>query len=213
LAEEELALTYHVSRTPIREVLFSLQKDGLVERNRNRGAKVVSFGADDVEQIYEIRVALECLAVRKAVHRLGLEELIEIERRLLIANRRASTDWKQDQADIDLLLHREIISHSGNHRLAGHLENISLLIHSLRLVGYRNDEYARRAGEEHLAIVQALIRRDAPFAERLLAAHINTSMQNVLALFFSSRNRAEVLTGPSKRGENLDDVNRSEGSR
>ncbi len=198
LAEKDLALTHHVSRTPVREVLLLLQRDGLIERNRNRGAVVASFGPDDVEQIYEIRSALECLAVRKAGQRLGLDDLLEIERRLLIANQRASDGWKQEQADIDLLLHRLIISHSGNRRLAGYLENVSLLIHSLRLIGYHNEEYAFVAGKEHLAIVQALLRRDAALAERLLAAHIDSSMRHVLESFFSSRNKLEVPAEPSR---------------
>lgn len=186
LVEENLARAYHVSRTPIREVLVLLQKDGLIKRSLNRGAEVVSFGPDDVEQIYEIRSTLECLALRKAAHRIRLGDLIEIERRLLIANQRASETWKQDQSEIDLRLHGLIISHSGNPRLTGYLENVALLTHSLRLIGYRNEEYALSAGEEHLAIVQALLRRDASMAERLLQAHIDSSMHHVLELFFES---------------------------
>lgn len=186
LVEENLARAYHVSRTPIREVLVLLQKDGLIKRSLNRGAEVVSFAPDDVEQIYEIRSALECLALRKAAHRIRLGDLIEIERRLLIANQRTSKTWKQDQSEIDLRLHGLIISHSGNPRLTGYLENVALLTHSLRLIGYRNEEYALSAGEEHLAIVQALLRRDASMAERLLQAHIDSSMHHVLELFFKS---------------------------
>lgn len=186
LVEENLARAYHVSRTPIREVLVLLQKDGLVKRSLNRGAEVVSFAPDDVEQIYEIRSALECLALRKAAHRIRLGDLIEIERRLLIANQRVSETWKQDQSEIDLRLHGLIISHSGNPRLTGYLENVALLTHSLRLIGYRNEEYAISAGEEHLAIVQALLHRDASMAERLLQAHIDSSMHHVLELFFKS---------------------------
>jgi DNA-binding GntR family transcriptional regulator len=193
LTEEDLALTYHVSRTPIREVLLSLHKEGLVERSRNRGAKVVSFGPDDVEQIYEIRAALECLAVRKAAQRIRLSDLHMLEHRLLIANQCASENWQKEQADIDFELHAMIVSHSGNRRLAKYLENVSSLIHSLRLIGYRNDEYALAAGEDHLAIVRALMHRDASLAERLLVAHINSSMRHVLELFFSSKNAPEVF--------------------
>lgn len=192
LTEQGLAHSYHVSRTPIREVLISLQEAGLVERNRNRGAKVAAFGPDDVEQIYEVRSALECLAVRRAVHRLALDDLLEIERRLLVANQCASEDWIQQQIDIDISLHQLITSQSGNRLLAKYLENISSLIHSLRLVGYCNEKYALATGEEHLDIVRALTRRDAPLAECLLAAHINSSMRHILELYFSSHKSPEV---------------------
>jgi DNA-binding GntR family transcriptional regulator len=57
------------SRTPVREVLIKLEKDGLVERSRIQTARVVSFTPDDVEQIYEIRKALECLSIRGAARK------------------------------------------------------------------------------------------------------------------------------------------------
>jgi len=191
LTEEELATTHNVSRTPIREVLFLLHKDGLVERNRNRGARVASFGPDDVEQIYEIRGALECLAIRKAVHRLGLGDLVELERRLVIVNQRVSSSWSHDESEIDLALHKLIISSSGNKRLAGYLRHISLLINSFRLIGYRNNEHALQAGEEHLGIVRALLRRDAVLAERLLGDHIESAKRRLLDLIIQGRNRPE----------------------
>ena len=73
--------------------------------------------------------------------------------------------------------------YSGNRRLISYLENISLLIHSLRLVGYREDRHARRAGEEHLGIVRALKARDGRLAEELLVSHIDTSKSNAIELF------------------------------
>jgi DNA-binding GntR family transcriptional regulator len=184
LVEEEMAEIYKVSRTPIREVLQALARDGLVEHVHNRGARVVSFTPDDVEEIYEIREVLECFSVRRAVRNLPLNQLIEIEKRLNGLNRSDGPKWNQQQADLDLELHRLIVSHSGNRRLIAHLENIALLIHSLRLVGYRNDQHARQAGTEHLAIVRALLRRDSELAERLLAEHIENSKRHALELFF-----------------------------
>jgi DNA-binding GntR family transcriptional regulator len=193
LVEEELAETYHVSRTPIREVLVALEKDGLVERTHNRGAKVVSFTADDVEEIYETRNALECLSIRQAIRNLQLQDLLDLERHLEKLNRHEGPQWNQQQARIDLELHQLILSHSGNRRLVAYLENISMLIHSLRLIGLRNAQHVRRSGEEHLAIVRALLRRDAQLAERLLADHIETSKRNTLELFFHNAARVESL--------------------
>ncbi len=199
LVEEELARTYEVSRTPIREILFALEKGGLVERTHNRGAKVVSFTPDDVEQIYEIRNALECLSLRHAIRNLPLNALLDLERRLDALNRRHGPKWNQQQAEIDLELHRLIVTHSGNRRLVAYLENISLLIHSLRLVGYRDDRHARRAGEEHLEIVRALVRRDLALAERLLADHIETSKKNAIELFFRQDEKGETAVPAGER--------------
>lgn len=192
LIEEELAAAYMVSRTPIREILFALERDGLVERNRNRGARVVAFTPDDVEEIYEIRKALECLAVRTAARGLPLSALLELERRLVSLSGSTAADWGERQAEADLELHGLIVSHSQNRRLALYLENISVLLHSLRLLGYRNSAHARRAGEEHLEIVRALLRRNAQAAEHLLADHIEVSKRNALELFFSRQQHADL---------------------
>ena len=201
LVEEELALTYEVSRTPIREILFALEKGGLVERSHNRGAKVVSFTPDDVEQIYEIRSALECLSLRRAIRNLPLNTLLEMERRLEALNRHQGPKWNQQQGEIDFELHRLIVTRSGNRRLVAYLENISLLIHSLRLVGYLDDRNARRAGEEHLEIVRSLMRRDLSLAERLLAEHIENSKKNAIELFFRQDQRAEMaIRGDGSKG-------------
>jgi len=183
LIEEDLARAYNVSRTPIREVLLALEKDGLVERMRNRGARVAAFTPDVMEEIYEIRKALECLSVRNAARNIPMTLLIDFERRLEGLAQQKGDDWHRRQSEIDLEFHRAIVAHSGNRRLMDYLENISVLIHSLRLVGYANSLFARRAGEEHLAIVRALMRRDAQTAEALLAEHIDNSKHHALAAF------------------------------
>ena len=192
LVEEELARTYKVSRTPIREILFVLTRDGLVEHVRNRGARVVAFTPDDVEQIYDIRNALECLSLRSASRNMPLNDLHDLERRLDWVNRLRGRRWNQRRMEIDLELHRFITSRCGNRRLVAYLENISLLIHSLRLIGYSNDERVQRGGQEHLDIVRALLRRDPEQAEHRLRGHIENSKRSVLELFLQRRAKANL---------------------
>ncbi len=191
LVEEELARLYDISRTPVREVLIALQRNGIIERVRNRGARVAVFTADDVEEIYDIRKALECLAVPNSIRALKLNELLELEHRLEILNRRSGVKINTQQAEIDLRLHRLITINSGNRRLIAYLNDVSPLIHSLRLMAYQNDHRARQSGEEHLAIVQAFRRRDVQLARNLLADHIETGKREALELF------CKTLTKPS----------------
>ena len=191
LIEEELARAYRVSRTPVREVFFALAKDGLVERVQNRGARVVSFTPDDVEEIFEIRMALECLSIRNAVRNLPLSALSETEHQLEQLVRHEGKQWTERHGEIDFELHRLIVSYSGNRRLMTYLDNISMLIHSLRLLGLSNPDHARQARDEHLAIVRALLRRDAELAERLLAEHLENSKRNALEIFLRNRNNTK----------------------
>ena len=195
LKGDHLAHTYKVSRTPIREILIALEKDGLVERIRNRGATVISFTPDDLEELYDIRSSLECLAVRRAVPHMPLNGLLELEQRLVAVAGRHGPRWTQRRAELDLDLHRFIVSHSRNRRLVKYHENIILLPQSLRLVGYREDEdkFVRDSAQEHLMIIRALLRRDSQLAERLLAEHIETGKRKMLELFYKRRETCEKL--------------------
>jgi DNA-binding GntR family transcriptional regulator len=185
LVEVDIAEEFQTSRTPVREVLMALAKDGLVERTPNCGARVRVFSPDDVEEIYDIRAALECLAVRRAAATVPLKKLVDLEGRLEALHRSgAGATWNAKQAEIDLELHKLVLAHSGNQRLIQTLDNIALLINSLRSIGYHNAAHMREAGVEHLAIVRALLRRDTAEAEQLMWKHIQTSKRNALELFF-----------------------------
>lgn len=187
LVETQLADQYSVSRTIIREVLFMLTRDELVERHHNRGTQVVSFTPDDVEDLYEIRKNLELLALRTAIPAMPLEPLFDFERRLRVLNAKPASQTAAQHAELDIALHGFIFAHCRNRRLISYLENISQLIHSLRLLGYELEDVVRQTGEQHLALVQAFIRRDIPLAEKILAEHIDISKRNALEMLLVQR--------------------------
>src|SRR5674476_161296 len=78
LREQTLAETIGVSRTPVREALGRLSAEGVVELTPNRGAQVVSFSAEDVNAMFDVRSRLEPQAVALAVPRLSPEDLDQI---------------------------------------------------------------------------------------------------------------------------------------
>jgi len=185
LVEENLAATYNVSRTPVREVLFALEKDGLIERVRNQGARVTAFTPGDVEEVFDIRKALECFSVANAVRTVKLSDWMELERRLaeaLSSKKRATLE--SEFADIDITLHRMIVRGSGNRRLVSYVEHVSLLLRSLQMAGYRKSAHVQESAQEHLAVLRALVRRDAMAAQDLLAQHIEQGKRHALELFF-----------------------------
>jgi DNA-binding GntR family transcriptional regulator len=183
LVEEELARNFDVSRTPIREVLLAFQKDGLVERSKNRGARVVSFTADDVEELYDMRKALEVHCVEHVVRTVKLNELAELERRLEVLSEKSGRGWRDEHARIDIELHHLIVKNSGNRRLIAQMKNLSLLIESLQFAAFNADLHIRETGEQHLGIVRALLARNVALAERLLGEHIETGKRNAIELF------------------------------
>lgn len=182
LVEEDLADTYKVSRTPIRETLFALQKDGLVVRERNKGARVASFTADDVEELFDIRKALEVSCVPNAVLTLRLNELLDLERRLRNLSNLKGLQLRNEQSKLDLEMHSQLISHSRNRRLIAYMGALSMLINSLQLASYRLETRPDEAVTEHLDIVHALLDRDVATTQRLLGEHIDNGKRNAVEI-------------------------------
>ncbi len=73
------------------------------------------------------------------------------------------------------------------------MRNLSLLIESLQLTSFSNDEQARTTGEQHLGIVRALLKRDVARAQRLLAEHIEYGKRNVLQMFIKATYNRELV--------------------
>jgi DNA-binding GntR family transcriptional regulator len=180
LVELDLARSFGTSRTPIREVLFQLEKDGLVQRNHNQGARVAAFTPDDIEQLYEIRAALECLAIRKGIKNIELSVLFELDRKLEMCRNMTGDSRATQLYEIDLELHELVAASSGSQRLILNLERLGLVINSVRLLTHGSNQSYALGIEEHLGIIRALIRRDSETAERLMAEHIDGAKRRAI---------------------------------
>lgn len=183
LKEEQLAASFRVSRTPVREVLFALEKDGVVERTRQRGARVATFTSEDVEELFEIRKALECSSVSSAVRNLRLSALLELQDQIQELLHTSGSRMHEKHWVLDSRLHEMIVNASGNKRLVAYLNGLNRLRRSLALLAFLDDHHARQAGERHLAIVKALIHRDAEEAKQLLAEDITKGCHEAIELF------------------------------
>jgi DNA-binding GntR family transcriptional regulator len=198
--EEALAKTYHVSRTPIREALFALEKDGIIERVHGCGARVATFTPDDVEQIYEVRRVLECCALSKAVSNLSFTRLLQLKHDLDEISGTTGTQCSHRQKEIDLQLHKMIVVSSGNRRLISYYENLSLMTDSLKLMSYRDEAHAKEIGAQHSAIIEALLRREAEEADKLLRHHIEDGCRNAIEVFFKQHHSRGNAVTAAKRG-------------
>ena len=145
---------------------------------------MLGFTPDDVEQVYEIRKAFECLGLRNVMGSLQPSDLMEFERRHETLNRKKGPRWSGEFARLDEEFQRFILSNPRNRRLLG-LSGSDRTPDRVSAPGSRNHHHARRAGEQHVDILRALLARDAQLAERLLAEQIETSKRNALELFLT----------------------------
>jgi DNA-binding GntR family transcriptional regulator len=178
LREDSLAEEFHISRTPIREMLRQLEQDGLVQIIPKRGAKILPFTADDVDEIFEIRKSLELLALQIAAPSLCIDGLKDIHTR--IQEIKYSEDSRR-HTEIDASLHRYFIESSGRRRIISMLDNIFRLTQSFRELGFKDKEVRRLAAEEHLAFIDALLARDMENAKKILNEHLQNSKVRILS--------------------------------
>ncbi|MDY7085663.1 MAG: GntR family transcriptional regulator [Actinomycetota bacterium] len=171
----QLAELLGVSRSPVREGMLRLAEAGLVEIRRNRGFRVLPPRAHDVEEIVEIRLALEPAAAAKAALS-GTPEQHAALRQALAAMASAVTAgdeaafWPADRALHDLLLRT-----AGNNRAAA---VVAQLRSTTALLGPPTTASGRTLAEihaEHEPVITAVLRRDAPAAETAMRAHLEAT--------------------------------------
>jgi DNA-binding GntR family transcriptional regulator len=181
LREEALAARFGVSRGPLREALRRLEGRSLVESAPNLGVRVVSLDDADLAELYEVREALECMAVRLATERMSDDELKEL-RALLQRNveKTGGDDMRYAQGegedDIHFLIARGSRSRRLQRLLCGDLYSL------IRMCRYRTwlIPGQSRTRIDHESIVTAMEQRDAELAEMLMRRHVRAARERFL---------------------------------
>jgi DNA-binding GntR family transcriptional regulator len=180
LMEISLANRLGVSRTPIREAIRKLELEGLVIMVPRKGAKVASITERELNDVLEVRMGLEELAIKLACSRMGNES---IERLKEISDRFASfmeTDDLTALAQADVEFHETIYSGTNNRRLVQILSNLREQMYRYR-VEYLKDAKARRTlVSEHEAIYRALKARDEDMALNEIKKHIGNQQKAII---------------------------------
>ncbi|GGP19443.1 GntR family transcriptional regulator [Thermocladium modestius] len=192
LREDTLASMLNVSRTPVREALARLERDGLVVK-KGKSYTIIPLTRDDVLQLYEVRKPLEALAAELAARRITDDQARELQN---LANRMKEEAAKQDPdpvllADLNGKIHNSIANIGGNKYLAEFLNEIRLKLMIVRVTLFTT--YGRRIEEvmEHSAIIDAVVSRDAKLARDKMEIHMSNVVKDVeskiLPLLFPSR--------------------------
>jgi DNA-binding GntR family transcriptional regulator len=162
MPQEEIAKQFGVSRAPVRDALQKLESEGLIVMHPYRGAVVATLSAEDVEEVFLIREALETKALRLSVRRMTDADIAQANAVLLRMD--ADTDTAH-MAELNWAFHESLYHASGMPRLLGMirtLNNNALPYHHLGFVaidikqmsqrGHRNILEACRARSEELAV-------------------------------------------------------------
>ncbi|SRR5579885_88922 len=171
LDERRLSEGLGVSRTPIREAMTLLEQEGFVRTRPRRGIFVVRKSKREIVEMITVMAALESMAARLAAERAAAAEIAEL-RRLMDAFHDGAEGGRLDEySDANIAFHQAIIRMSGCALLAEMTENLFIHMRAIRKITIHQDNRAARSVGDHLAIIDALERRDAALAERLAREH------------------------------------------
>ncbi|HFT8004833.1 TPA: GntR family transcriptional regulator [Burkholderia cenocepacia] len=179
LVERDLAERFGISRIPMREAIQRLEREGLLDIFRNRGAVVRMLSASDVQEIYDLRVLLEGDAIYRSVKRLDDETLARAE---LVHRLLGDATVPRRQGELNREFHALLYSYCGNARqlksiaeLRGQVERYERLQATLLA-----DTPSFQV--EHDDILQACLERDARGARAMTVAHLDSARRIVLRL-------------------------------
>ncbi len=187
LSDLDLAAQLRVSRTPVRQALHRLAQDELVLSDPRRGFWVRAFTSQDVHEMYDVRAALESLAVSLAAQRFEPAELQAQLQRL--DETRAAVDGGEVQTFLqhDFRFHNLLIRASGNGRLVRMLATLrsQVSVFQIRDTGYPQRMEAALDGHEQ--VLRALLSGEFDIAAESLREHIVQAKCWVLADMFDEK--------------------------
>ena len=182
--ERELCQAYSMSRTPIREILWKLTADGLLEQEPNRGFVVRKLGLEQIFEVFQTREAIEGMAARLACSK-GDESfrsmLLEIKKKLNKVD--VEADPPQGSA-LGRQLHNAIMEAAHNGMMLDiyeRLKNLTLLTSNMTR---KSSAIERVSKEAHLVIISALLEQDEEKSERLMRRHLRDTCRLVVEQFY-----------------------------
>lgn len=177
LIEASIAEELEVSRTPVRSALLRLALEGLVDVIPNRGAFVTSWSNNQIEEIFDIRIAVEPLSAALAASRISPDELRELgrlcdEMDAALERGRSGGDYVAQATDLNAAFHRVIIEASRDRQIRAFLTAVIEFPLMHRTVAAFPLTRLGHAWDEHREIVRALAAGDADLAAATMCTHI-----------------------------------------
>lgn len=177
LTEVKLAGEYGTSRTPIREALRRLEAEGLVITTHNKGSVAHTLTAEEISDVFNIRIRVESMAAYLAAKNITPEKIEELKavQKALEENSGADNGLQQTDSRFHDIIYEAACSFPVKRVLQGMSSNIRFV----RYESLKNEGRAQQAAAEHAAILEAIVKGDAELAEKLAYQHIlNAAKKN-----------------------------------
>jgi DNA-binding GntR family transcriptional regulator len=195
--ESEIARRTGVSRTPVREALHKLEKEGYLEVTARSGWSVRPFDFEFFEHLYDVRLILELAAVKQICDRATNVDLRELKETWLVPPTRRAGGMKT-VSQLDERFHEALVEAANNPELTRLHRDVTERIRIIRRLDFTQQRRIDAAYEEHAQILRHLLARRRNQAELLLRAHIEASKSEVRKITLHMLHQARTTLSASK---------------
>lgn len=180
LMEVPLAKRLGVSRTPIREAIHKLEQEGLVTMIPRRGAEVARITERSLQDVLEVRRALDVLSVELACERITEEKIRDLQVACEQFEQATSSGDTAAIAKADVAYHDIIVEAAGNQRLQQLVNNLAEQMYRYRFVYLKDISQHMKLVEEHREILSCISRRDKQGASKAARMHIDNQESSII---------------------------------
>jgi len=185
LYESKIAEETGISRTPVREALHALEREFLIAAIDKVGYEIVDTDIEDLDEISEIRKTVEALALKKAVDRIGEDEIRELEENLKKAERAVKERKPDVFVQLDAEFHNILCSLSHSDRLIRMADSLRKEMQRFRSRMRLDQALAAESLRYHQEIVRCLKVKDVRNARKVLNDHIDHAKRETKKEFTS----------------------------
>ena len=206
---KDLSQVLGISQTPVREALSMLEKENLIDREPQKGFRVKSMSMQEIEDLYDLRIALEVLSARQAAQRITLYDRKRLTGLLSKVGRFLESGNKQGILDLEQNFHTIILEASGNKPLAEMGRAILDRIWIIQNINLLTTDHLSDAHPQHVKVFKAIQNGDSQKAGLLMASHLKSAKEFVISRLKRSDDILSNLMGFSlQNGEHPERVPR-----
>lgn len=206
---KDLSQTLGISQTPVREALSMLEKENLIDREPQKGFRVRSLSLQEIEDLYDLRIALEVLSARQAAQRITLYDRKRLTNLLSKVGRFLESGNKSGILELEQNFHTIILEASGNKPLAEMGRAILDRIWIIQNINLLTTDHLSDAHPQHVKVFEAIQTGDSQKAGLLMTSHLKSAKEFVISRLKRGDDILSKLMGfPLQNGEHPDRVSR-----
>lgn len=180
LIESRLAEKLGISRTPVREAIHKLEREGYLNKLPRGGFIVLGLSRDDVEETFGIRSVLESYAARLAAEKHCKADLKPLENKIKVYQKHLDCRDLKALPDINTEFHDLLYALSKSPKLIHMINNLRDQIYRFRQLILRDEKLARISNEDHKDMLERIRQRDAGGVECLVRDHLARGRKAVM---------------------------------